>query len=816
MNPRRWSLAIGSLLVSIVVIVALFPDRLASVSPYYMAARPDILMGSPPFPPGGDHLVGTDVWGRDMWSRIVYGTRWSLLFALLIMGARLTIAIPVAGLATFGPRPVRWLVERLYVATSAIPPLLVYLLILGLPALREIGLLKSAILTVSLLTLIETPRIATVLKGRLEALAREEFIEGAVAVGAPPRRIFWTHMMPHLWPTLLHTIAAEMGRALLVIAQLGIFQIFIGGGMTELIDVDGGGTTRPVIISGIPEWGSELADARRHLVWKPWIAMAPATAFLIGVIGFNLLAQGLEGVKFSLARWKEATTGRISARWRWALLVIPVALVYIYSGGLPWGREAGIRQLAERQTAALSAGSVSDYLATLAPDAQIYRKEQERWAASAVARNAQVVVARPMKLEISGSRARATWRISFGYQHESPTIYEKEIWLVRRHGRWYEEGEGLHLQRGLHVDVAAAYDPADTGYGATVVRRNYRLVATAADHAHAELQRLFPAGGGAERPLIKLYPTHKAYALALGLDEETAPTSYYAPGESIRLSPKILEGLKRWQVQQEISFELLKQMIATRGGSPEVLPLALGFTELGAGGTDRYDVTLAQVAGGTLRSLTDLLATDVRGLPREEMRLYQAQTAVLAEFLKLQRPGFDPLSAVREGSGGLLPQLAAALGMEPGEMVKAYDQYMEERILERSVLQSDVARQRIPDALLASIAGRAAAAVAAVGAVSAESAAGEEYLGWHGYQAAQAQAEWLVRARAAGLARYEVQFLDMDPRLVGGEALVHVLEKLTLLDGRTLSGVVLQQWRPDGDRWVATRVTAPAMPEGRK
>ena len=316
MKPRHLSLAVGGLLLSAVLTLALFPERLTSVSPCYMAAMPDITMGAPPFAPGGDHLLGTDVWGRDIWSRIVYGTRWSLLFALLIMLARLAIAIPAAGLAAFGPKPIRWLIERLYVATSAIPPLLVYLMLLGLPALRQIGLVKSIILTVSVLTLIEAPRIATVLKGRLEALASEEFVEGAIAIGASPLRIFWTHMMPHLWPTLLHTIAAEMGRALLVIAQLGIFQIFIGGGLTEAIDVDGGTTTRPVVISGIPEWGSELADARRYLVWKPWIAMAPATAFLVGVIGFNLLAQGLEGVRFSLSRWKDATTGRLSARWQ--------------------------------------------------------------------------------------------------------------------------------------------------------------------------------------------------------------------------------------------------------------------------------------------------------------------------------------------------------------------------------------------------------------------------------------------------------------------------------------------------------------------
>lgn len=323
-RSRRWYLALSTLLVGAFLFAALFPDWLTAVSPYYTDTRPTVLEGRPPFPPGPAHPLGSDALGRDVWSRVVYGTRWSLLFAVLIMAGRLLLAVPMGVAAIYGPRVCNWLVERLYVFSSAIPSLLIYLLVLSVGSLRLIPLTPSVMLTIALTTLVEWPRIALFIKGRLNELSAEQFVEGAVAAGARPGQIFWHHLMPHLWPNLVQVAAAEMGRALLTVAQLGIFGIWIGGGIMELGESAGG---PPVFFNttGIPEWGTLLADSRRFIRTAPWIPMAPATAFLLAVAGFNLLSQGLEGVTFGLNRWKEATTGRLSARWRWVLLPLALA-----------------------------------------------------------------------------------------------------------------------------------------------------------------------------------------------------------------------------------------------------------------------------------------------------------------------------------------------------------------------------------------------------------------------------------------------------------------------------------------------------------
>ncbi|HWI62260.1 MAG TPA: ABC transporter permease subunit, partial [Symbiobacteriaceae bacterium] len=302
-RPRRAYLIAGGLIIGAICFLMLFADQLVKVSPYYSDAKTSILLGLPPFPPDAKHLLGTDNYGRDVWSRIVYGARWSMLFASLIMAGRLLVAIPAAFLSVFGWKRISWMVDRLYVMTSAIPPLLIYILVLAVPQLRLVGLWPSVAVTITLLTLMEWPRVAVVLKGRLGSLMAEPFIEGAVAVGNNRWQLFKNHLFQHLWPLFLQMVAAEMARALVVIAQLAIFGIMVGGGVMNIVD-NGRGGDRYVVTSGIPEWGTLLGDGRYDVLTHPWIPFAPAVAFLVTVIGFNLISQGLETIVFSVQEIK--------------------------------------------------------------------------------------------------------------------------------------------------------------------------------------------------------------------------------------------------------------------------------------------------------------------------------------------------------------------------------------------------------------------------------------------------------------------------------------------------------------------------------
>ncbi|HYG59635.1 MAG TPA: hypothetical protein VD902_16345, partial [Symbiobacteriaceae bacterium] len=148
-RSRRWYLLAGGLLVSAIFLLALMAPYVTRVSPEYLDARTSILLGVPAFAPDDLHPLGTDDYGRDVWSRLAFGSRWTLFFAFFIMGARMLIALPVALVAAFGPRRIGWLVDRFYVLSTAVPPLLVYLLILSVPQMRTVGLWPNLLTTVA-------------------------------------------------------------------------------------------------------------------------------------------------------------------------------------------------------------------------------------------------------------------------------------------------------------------------------------------------------------------------------------------------------------------------------------------------------------------------------------------------------------------------------------------------------------------------------------------------------------------------------------------------------------------------------------------
>lgn len=294
-SNRRIYLYLGILLLILIIGAAVGADHLTKVGPYYVDGRISSLEPSAPFPPSLRHPLGTDPLGRDLWSRILFGARWSLLFAAVTAIGRIVIAVPLAWLAVVGPRPFRWLVEKLYVLTNTVPPLLLYLILLAVPAVRTIGLLPSIVLTLSLLTLWEWPRLAGTIKGRMEQLMHEGYVEGAIATGAGNGRLFRIHLLPHLMPLLLRVGVGEMGQVLLTIAHLGLFGVWMGGGSVELVE-NARGATVQMITTSIPEWGTLLSEARLYLRSAPWIPLAPAAAFFVAITSFHLVAQGLEAI----------------------------------------------------------------------------------------------------------------------------------------------------------------------------------------------------------------------------------------------------------------------------------------------------------------------------------------------------------------------------------------------------------------------------------------------------------------------------------------------------------------------------------------
>ncbi|MGE5675537.1 MAG: ABC transporter permease [Mycobacterium leprae] len=327
----RWYIVGGLLILTALLLMALLAEHITVVSPDYQDRNASVLAGNPPFAPSSRHPLGTDQYGRDVWSRVAYGARWSLLFAAIVATIRLAIALPMGMWGGFGSRPIRWLTERLYAFTSSIPLLLLYLLLLSSPLLRLVGLWTSAAIMGTLLSVLEWPRIAIWVQSRTEHLLQLPFAEGAVAVGATPGRIFRRHLLPHLWPSVMQTAAREMSRSLLVMAELGIFGIMMGGGYLDQIEV--GARIKNLIVSGVPEWGGVLADARAYALTAPWIVLAPAAAFFLAIIGTNLLAHGIGHTPLRSAA---STAERKAVPWR--SLVAGLTAVSLLLAYHPWSR----------------------------------------------------------------------------------------------------------------------------------------------------------------------------------------------------------------------------------------------------------------------------------------------------------------------------------------------------------------------------------------------------------------------------------------------------------------------------------------------
>lgn len=802
-RPRRAYLIAGSLLIGLIFVTMIFADQLTAMSPLYRDARSSILDGIPPFAPDKLHWLGTDLFGRDVWSRIAYGARWSMFFAFLIMAARLLVAIPAAFLSAFGPKRAGWAVDRLYVMTSAIPPLVIYILLLSSHRLRLIGLWPSVVVTVSFLTLMEWPRVAVVLKGRVASLMAEPFIEGAIAVGNNRWQLFKGHLFPHLWPVILQLAAAEMARALVVIAQLALFGILVGGGVMTIM-MDARGNDMYVVSSGIPEWGTLLGEGRYEVLAHPWIAFSPAVAFLVGVTGFTLLSQGLETITITVQEIKDATTAKLSRRWRWAVPALVVGALFWYFQGPPWGAKSGVEALAARQVAALNTGDLDAYARTLRTDVLGAREDLLRLASLIKSEQAKVEIS-VNSLDVSGSTAKALWSMRVHWPVHAPDTITRETTLVRRWGRWYEAGEAYAVIDGTDVDVAAIFNPVDPSAKAIPMRDMVTFLSSAADNAFAEVEPLFPAKPGAPRPQMKLYPSPEAWAIASGGDEEVLSSSiWYTADEPIRVSPAFIRGIKRWDVERSLAYEFMKYLSETRLGESHVSPLLLGGWDLHQDpGITTYRLDLSRLVGNPLFTLAELYATSARDLTQDRQFLYATQAALLAEYAEAHLPE-RPIPALN------LAQLAERLGTTPDELAKSYQAYVLERINSESLLMIPAAKPRIPAGLAEAVEARGQAVATGNDAA---------YAAFSDPASRSAQADWVKGLRQTGVAKYTTTFLDFmekkeeikdkdgdgkedkDKTYVITYA-VTVLEQATFADGRQVAGVVVQRWTKGTDAWV--------------
>jgi ABC-type dipeptide/oligopeptide/nickel transport system permease subunit len=284
---RDRSFIIGSVLVTIFLLVAVLGPEVAPHNPY-LRDRVQIIDGEvqrAPFPPSDLYPMGTDDQGRDMLSMLLYGARQTLMVAFVAMVIRLLLGLLLGTLAGWWPnstfdRAVTVLTEFM----AAVPGLILAMLLVF-----AVGIRRGQIAFIVALSLVGWGEVAQIVRSSVMVIRNKLFILASRALGLSPAQTLSRHVLPNLLSTLLALAALEMGGVLLLLGELGFVNVFVGGGGVYADDAIG-----VVHYFDVPDWGAMLGTSWRYFRSLPWLPMAPALAFFVAILGFNLFGYGLQ------------------------------------------------------------------------------------------------------------------------------------------------------------------------------------------------------------------------------------------------------------------------------------------------------------------------------------------------------------------------------------------------------------------------------------------------------------------------------------------------------------------------------------------
>jgi glutathione transport system permease protein len=257
---RRPSLAIGGALVLIIVLAALFAPLIAPADPYAQ----DLLNALKP--PSWQYPFGTDQYGRDMFSRVIYGAQISLLEVLVGVGLAVVVGVPLGLISgTVGgwiDGAIMWTMDILFAFPGVILAILI-VSILG-PSLINL-LIATAIFSI--------PVYARLTRNITLGLKQMEYVEAAVALGASRLRVMFDHILRNSMAPIIVQSTLTAGTVVLSAASLS----FLGLGAQP----------------PIPEWGAMMSEGRNFIGVNVYLSLFPGLAVMVMVLGFNMLGDGL-------------------------------------------------------------------------------------------------------------------------------------------------------------------------------------------------------------------------------------------------------------------------------------------------------------------------------------------------------------------------------------------------------------------------------------------------------------------------------------------------------------------------------------------
>lgn len=262
---RNYVALLGLVVIAAVVTLALFAPLIAPFDPAEQFFDGLSLEGAP-LPPNGTYWLGTDLLGRDLFSRLVYGARISLLVGLIANAAALLLGTLLGTLAGFFRGLLGAAIMRFTDVMMAFPALLL--------AIALSAILRPSLWIVALvIALVNWVQIARVVYAQVLALAEAEFVGAAAALGANRGRILLRHLVPHLLPTMLVYGTLGISTTVLLEATLS----FLGVGVQP----------------PTPSWGGIINESQSYFFTAPWLVAFPGLAILLTAVSFNLVGDAL-------------------------------------------------------------------------------------------------------------------------------------------------------------------------------------------------------------------------------------------------------------------------------------------------------------------------------------------------------------------------------------------------------------------------------------------------------------------------------------------------------------------------------------------
>jgi peptide/nickel transport system permease protein len=323
---RNLPLVLGVLILFGLFLVVLFGPLMSlfdpyitaqSVLPYFDNELQEMVV--PPFPPSASRPLGTDQWGNDMLSLLLYGARVTLVVAIYITVLRIGVGSILGSLSGWKPESgTDRLVMGLMALVTALP-----LLLSGMILILVLDVQKGAIVFILALSAVGWTEIAQYVRGELMLIRQKPYVEAARATGLSELQVVVRHALPNVLPQVLVIGAFEMGAVLLLLAELAFLGVFIGGSSLFTDDpVFGSGTVQ---LMETPEWGVLVAQGVGSVRANPHLILAPALAFFVAILGFNALGEGLRRLLDRAA----ANTGILLSKRMLLFVVATVALSFV-------------------------------------------------------------------------------------------------------------------------------------------------------------------------------------------------------------------------------------------------------------------------------------------------------------------------------------------------------------------------------------------------------------------------------------------------------------------------------------------------------